>query len=355
MKNRNKLAATVAVASLMVVALGVNADQNRFNSIKNSMSRTSSVTASSASTPSSSDFNNAVTDERNQYGSKYDDTDLKNRVQNLETNAVSKSYIDSQDDSHLNAARSYSDSAESRAKSYASSRASTAESSAKSYANSKAGTAESNAKQYAINLVNPVKSRVTANEAEDVKIWKEIDKIWAAIYALQSSGGGGETGDPAANCVHDGNNWVETRLDTTTLGGTTTWTARAHPEGLYKSGTNLMGKLTVNGVTYTRGPQVSSSFNNGIQKAEFKICKESNAPAPEKVTYASVVTNDYLCFEGGGYKKYKYYNAVYNVPYKWSNGGWVKGSVAGAPYQVEQEPDSYSSVDCIGSPLPVQP
>ncbi|WP_199438413.1 hypothetical protein [Vibrio owensii] len=200
-KNSNKLA--VAAGALLFVTLAVQANADRFNSIKSGMSRTNSVTSQSGSTPSGSDFNNAVLDQDNKYGSSYDDTDLSNRVKKLEQDFVSKSYIDGQDDSHMNSAKSYSNSvassAESRAKSHADSRASQAESNAKSYANTVSSSAESNAKSYANtratqaetasksyaqSLVLGVTGKVDNNS-------REIVALWAAIDSIQVGGGGG--------------------------------------------------------------------------------------------------------------------------------------------------------------------
>lgn len=218
---RFKTGAMIAV--FLLTSLGVQANQSRFNSIKSGMARTSSVTSQSLNTPSGSDFEDAIDEANSKWGSSYDDTDLVDRVNTLESQMTTKasvSYTDSRDASYYNSAKSYANSAasgaESRAKSHADSRASTAENNSKSYANSvstsKANTAETNAKSHANSvaataenrakshadsLVNSLRSTVLAQQSE-------ISKLWDAIDAIETGGGGSTPGGPRWVTIHDG-------------------------------------------------------------------------------------------------------------------------------------------------------
>ncbi|WP_199438462.1 hypothetical protein [Vibrio owensii] len=161
----------LVLAGGLFVALGLQANTDRFNSIKSGMSRTSSVTAQSQSTPSGSAFNSAVQDQDNKYGSKFDDSALIKADRDLQTNIDNlRSYVNSRDSSYYNSAKSYANSAasgaESRAKSHATSKAAQAESNAESYAasvsSSKSAAAESNAKSYISSKVSVAESTARA-------------------------------------------------------------------------------------------------------------------------------------------------------------------------------------------------
>ncbi|WP_199438463.1 hypothetical protein [Vibrio owensii] len=357
----------LVLAGSLFVAMGLQASSDRFNSIKSGMSRTNSVTAQSQTTPSGGAFNSAVQDQDSKYSARYDDTALLKADSDLQKNIDSlRSYVNSRDASYYNSSKSYSNSAasgaESRAKSHANTKATQAENNAESYAlsiaTSRAATAESNAKSYGNSKASQVETNSLSyasnvSSTTNAFLRNEIQRLEDMISDINVCGSGGGD-DGGTDCRYDLNHWVEVRKDMFAL-GTATWTARSKEGNFYRSGTNLMTPITQNGITFSMGKSKGTTVSGSIETARYEICLESDAPPPETVTYSYVVTNDYLCYEGGGWKKEKYWGAVYKVPYEYKSGAWVKGTVDGAPLQVTDVPDSYTSVECIGNPLPVQP
>ncbi|WP_199438460.1 hypothetical protein [Vibrio owensii] len=279
----------------VLAAMSAQANSDRFNSIKSGMSRTSSVTAQTQSTPNGGDFNAAVQDQDNKYGASFDDSSLKKADSDLQDNIDSlRSYVDSRDGSYYNSAKSYANSAasgaESRAKSHANTKASQAEANAKSYANSvassRASTAESNAKSYASSRASTAETNArnyasSINSTTNSILRNEVARLEGLIDALDVSSGGGSGGGSATwQTVYSG-------AGTTRVSIPSKQFTHFRVQGTYRLGISHQGKFNAATTTYKR--EAGSSASPQQLKTDWCIPQSSqhlyevkfNVPVPK--------------------------------------------------------------------------